>query len=112
MTSMEHPSDRVEHLLLQILQVQGETLDLLKQSTRSGGYAGVTSDSVDSVPCAVEEETADTRLCDFCYTNTECFPCPFCEKEWYCSDKCRQLRLYAHASRCQKIVSAKNTLKK
>ncbi|EAN77464.1 hypothetical protein, conserved [Trypanosoma brucei brucei TREU927] len=45
---------------------------------------------------AVTEE----RICDYCLIFTQCWSCPACGREWYCSSRCQRLRTYLHGPFC------------
>jgi hypothetical protein len=42
------------------------------------------------------------HMCDYCFTfSANCFACPSCGREWYCSATCQRLRHRCHAGRCR-----------
>lgn len=43
-----------------------------------------------------------SHFCDYCFVQSaNCFPCPLCGREWYCSEACRRLRRHRHDPHCR-----------
>ncbi|KPI84781.1 hypothetical protein ABL78_6164 [Leptomonas seymouri] len=54
--------------------------------------------SLSMTPCGED----GAHMCDYCFAfPPQCFACPHCGREWYCSDVCQRLRWRSHAARCR-----------
>ncbi|KAK7196750.1 MYND finger containing protein [Novymonas esmeraldas] len=57
--------------------------------------------------CPTGESAAP--MCDYCFRFSDnCFPCPRCQREWYCSAACQRLRHRHHTLRCEQQCSPRD----
>ncbi|KAG5480284.1 hypothetical protein CUR178_06340 [Leishmania enriettii] len=90
------------------LPPQAELETTQKQLTCSscdGGEPKNTVLSPEEVDVSAHSSPADHRaspMCDYCFLfSSNCFSCPGCGREWYCSAACQRLRRRYHAPRCR-----------
>lgn len=92
---------------LQLLLKRLETRDACTAAGEPGDSStskfSVSPAATDAVSLAIVRRDEDSvHMCDYCFTfSPNCFSCPLCAREWYCSDVCQRLRQRCHASRCR-----------
>ncbi|KAG5505830.1 hypothetical protein JKF63_05166 [Porcisia hertigi] len=68
---------------------------------RKATSASLSADRIESPASISPADDSTAPMCDYCFFfSHNCFPCPRCGREWYCSAACQRLRHRYHASRC------------
>nr|CCC93259.1 unnamed protein product [Trypanosoma congolense IL3000] len=103
--SMLQTSERLQHALGLRVKACEERLKILE--TRVAEALETQGDVSPHLPTACDTRdltggggTTEEKICDFCLILRQCWPCPVCCREWYCSDQCQRLRAHLHGPFC------------